>query len=487
MKHNTKDRPKHCTADMTYEQCELQIIRDAIDHIEKEKGMEMVLSPEVQDIVNIVETFIIQKKRVCYGGTAINNILPVEDQFYDKDTQLPDYDFFSPEALKDAKELADIYFKAGYTDVEAKSGVHHGTYKVFVNFIPIADITYVPEKLYKNIKKKSLVFADIYYAPPNYLRMAMYLELSRPKGDVSRWEKVIKRLSILNKNYPLDGDDCKIEDIQRELENKKCDNSKLLFNTMFKSFVNQGVVFFGAMANSLYMKYIDNGTKVRKIPDFDVLSSNPKETALIVKERLEDKGIKNVKITNHDGVGEIIAPHTELSLGDDTLAFIYHPLGCHSYNVVRLKDTRVRIATIDTMLSFYLAFIYADLPYYDVNRILCMSEFLFKVQEKNRLNQRGPLRRFTLQCYGKQATIESMRKEKSAKFNELKNNRRSKEYQEWFLRYVPIEIENNKKMMKARKEKTMESCTRTLKKRSNGTKKTRKNSIVERVKNIINI
>ncbi len=33
----------------------------------------------------------------------------------------------------------------------------------------------------------------IRYAPPNFLRMNMYLELSRPAGDVSRWEKVFKR------------------------------------------------------------------------------------------------------------------------------------------------------------------------------------------------------------------------------------------------------------------------------------------------------
>ena len=42
--------------------------------------------------------------------------------------------FFSPEPLKDAKELADIYYKAGFEEVEAKAGVHSGTFKVFVNF-----------------------------------------------------------------------------------------------------------------------------------------------------------------------------------------------------------------------------------------------------------------------------------------------------------------------------------------------------------------
>ena len=47
--------------------------------------------------------------------------------------------------------------------------------------------------------------ANIFYCPPNYLRMAMYLELSRPDGDVSRWEKVLKRLTLLNKHYPMKG------------------------------------------------------------------------------------------------------------------------------------------------------------------------------------------------------------------------------------------------------------------------------------------
>ena len=62
---------------------------------------------------------------ICYGGMAINNILPKRDQFY-SNTEFPDYDFFSNDALKHAKELANIYYKAGYGNVEAKSGFHPG-------------------------------------------------------------------------------------------------------------------------------------------------------------------------------------------------------------------------------------------------------------------------------------------------------------------------------------------------------------------------
>ena len=49
------------------------------------------------------------------------------------------------------------------------------------------------------LKNDAIIKNKIYYAPPNFLRMSMYLELSRPDGDVSRWEKVLKRLILLNK------------------------------------------------------------------------------------------------------------------------------------------------------------------------------------------------------------------------------------------------------------------------------------------------
>ena len=71
-------------------------------------------------------------------------------------SNITDYDFYSPNALDDAKKLADIYYKAGFTEVEAKAGQHFGTYKVFVNFIPVADITNMDERLFKNVLRESI-------------------------------------------------------------------------------------------------------------------------------------------------------------------------------------------------------------------------------------------------------------------------------------------------------------------------------------------
>ena len=210
-----------CDSKLSFSECELEILRNAVDVAEKRLAIDKVRSPNVKEIINIVEIFLKNKKLICYGGTAINNILPKKDQFYNYGEEIPDYDFFSPNALEDAKELADIYYNEGFTEVEAKAGVHHGTYKVFVDFIPVADITQISPAIFKSFKKNAVQVDNILYTPPNALRMFMYLELSRPMGDVSRWEKVLKRISLLNKNYPINGTNCNVNSFQRIFEGKE--------------------------------------------------------------------------------------------------------------------------------------------------------------------------------------------------------------------------------------------------------------------------
>ena len=140
-----------CNKSMSFEECERAILKNAIEESKRKQGKKMLMNDETLKIINIVESFIKDKKCICYGGTAINNILPEKDQFYDKQVEFPDYDFYTPHALKYAKELADIYYKHGFTEVEAKAGVHKGTFKVYVNFLPVADITFLPVDLYKEL------------------------------------------------------------------------------------------------------------------------------------------------------------------------------------------------------------------------------------------------------------------------------------------------------------------------------------------------
>ena len=441
-------KDKGCSKDMSFGDCELAILRMQVDKAQEKVSKVAVNSPEVKEMITIVENFIKQKSLVCYGGISINALLPDDHKIYNQDVDLPDYDFFSPDALNDAKALASMYHELGYSDVEARSGQHHGTYKVFVNYQGMADITSLPQDLYDIIKKKSVRVNGISHVDPNFLRMSMYLELSRPAGDTSRWEKVMKRLTLINKFYPIDRSACKnIKPLNKE----EFTNNAELVEVVKDTLINQGVVFFGGFAISQYVNYMPN-KKNSKITThessyFDVISLNPETTAEILVERLKDIKVNNVKIIKREPVGEIIPLHYEIKVGSRTVAFIYKPVACHSYNIIKIKNQSVKIATIDTMLSFYLAFLYSNRPYFSShsNRILCMAEFLFDVQNKNRLKQDGLLQRFSITCYGKQETVEEMRAEKAAKFKEMKDLRGTPEFEEWFLNYKPEDVKSKPK------------------------------------------
>ena len=432
--------PAPCSEDMTFQDCELAILRQAVDENDDQMKKKNVNSQEIKDMISMVEDFLRQTQCICYGGTAINNILPEEAQFYNRDAEIPDYDFFSETPLAHAKELADRFHAKGYSDVEAKSGVHKGTYKVFVNFIPMADITALHKDLYRSLKKDAIVIDGILYTPPNYLRMSMFLELSRPNGDVSRWEKILKRLTLLNKYYPLKANECHKVDFQRKLDNSGDYSEKLHF-IIRDSFIKQGVVFFGGYATSLYSRYMSKDEKraVSSIPDFDVLHEEPEKCANIVVQQLRDNGFHKTEVIFYEATGEVVPLHYEIRVGNDTVAFVYKPIACHNYNEIKLKGKTIRVATIDTMLSFYLAFLYTDHEYFSQykERLLCMAQFLFDVEQKNRLSQSGLLKRFSLTCYGTQPTLESIRAEKAEMFAKLKKNRSDPEYEEWFLKYNP--------------------------------------------------
>ena len=443
----------------------LEILKNSQKEIEASQGEKLVSNPTIQEIISIVEQFLKRKKLICYGGTAINNVLPEKDQFYDLKREIPDYDFFSPHSLDDAKELADIFYKKGFNDVEAKSGMHTGTYKVFVNFIGVADITFIEPELFKSLMREAVERNGILYAPLNFLRMSMYLELSRPDGDVSRWEKVYKRLLLFNKNFPLKGDNClkKAKGAAAVMAPSKKDEE--IFEIVRDEAISEKLVFFGGYACALFSEHLKKDERAilySAVPSFDLLSEHAKKSAHKLKDKLERTGhFSRVIVEEREDFGEHVSEHYEIVVDGRTVAFVYEPSpgACHNFNVVRVNKKDVRIATTDTILSYYLLFLYMNRPYYDRDRLLCMSQYIYDLQYDNLTNNEGVFKRFSKPCIGKQVTLKDIKDVKSHMFNKLKNKKGTREYDEWFLNYNPIE---NQKM-KALKGKNAEKFDEKIK------------------------
>ena len=181
----------------------------------------------------------------------------------------------------------------------------------------------------------------------------MYLELSRPKGDIDRWEKVLTRLDLLNQHHPIAIAECEEKDFVNK-RNIPENINQVLRDTL----IDNGVVFFGGYASLLYSKYMDKEEKnlIKTIPDFDVLSKEPKRCVNILAEAMRSQKQKT-KIILHKGIGELIPEHYELKVNNKSVVFVYEPISCHNYSVVKKDGKEINVATIETILSFYLAFV----------------------------------------------------------------------------------------------------------------------------------
>lgn len=392
----------------------------------------------------IVEEFMIKHKLICYGGTALNNILPKEKQFYDYDYYSPDYDFFSPTAIEHVKELAAIFKKKGYKNILAKSAVHPGTFKLYVNYIQIADITQINIDLYDKLLKSTVIRDSIHYAPLQFLRMNLFLELSRPRGDISRWEKVMTRLIRLNESFPFTMSNCN-ELLTFEHQNNKVHTVFDFFHHYFISSHHDDIVFIGEYAIKQYSKYIPQsiGKSIKnknKMPTFILVTKEAKKLSEHIQEAFKSKistENHNLKLEKIKNIDDFLPTYYNIYVDDIHYATIFQAEGCQNYNIISRNKIEIKIGTLDTMLYYYFMFFYLDINDELKTHLQCYCFVLFYLQENYKVSNHSILQRFNLSCIGNQITIEDMIDLKSRKFKTLKNKRTSDEYKKYFLKYVP--------------------------------------------------
>ena len=404
-------------------------------------------------IFEIVEKFMIDHKLICYGGTALNNILPKEQQFYNYDYYSPDYDFFSPTAQDHVKELAIIFKKKKFKNILAKSAIHPGTYKLYVNYIQIADITQINPDLYQKLLPNSIIRNSIYYAPLPFLRMNLFLELSRPRGDISRWEKVMSRLIKLNEAYPFTIKNCEYT-LNFNHHNIKNKSHYLFFNKLLREKLNKKIIFIGEYAIQEYNKYFPYKIKniiqkKNKFPTFVILCSNIKEIIKSIETNFNNKFKNlNLKIEAIKNIDDVLPKYYNIYVDNIHYLSVFQTEGCQNYNTIVRDKVNLNIGTLDTILYYYFMFYYLDFNKNFKNHLYCYCFILFYLQENYKVNNYKLLQRFNLSCIGSQTTIEDMIEFKSKKYQTLKHQKSSNEYKKYFLNYIPRTSKKTKKNKK---------------------------------------
>lgn len=371
----------------------------------------------------VVKNFLENHRVLCYGGTAINNLLPKKDQFYNPEEDVPDYDFFSKTPQAHSVMIANQLRAKGIASVEVKPGMHLGTFKVFADFTGVADITQLDEEIFDRLWEEAEVRAGIHYVPVNFLRMSMYLELSRPHGDVSRWEKVYSRLQLLNKAYPAS---CNKKDAKQHEELTDEQQKGVL-----KLLKNEPVVLLSVSAAEIHLD--KNWTT-----PIGILAE--RETI----ERLT-KG-ENVEVNEEND----ILPRRTAVMSEDgkkSLFRFYETTACHSYHEM---ENGVRVASIPTTLQFFFAYLYSGAQEENVASVLCIAQRLVDIASSK------AKRRFEIltpkECIGVQESFIEMKRHKAELFEELGKDRSSKKFLEYFFTYNPDDASSKKKAKAAIKK-----------------------------------
>jgi hypothetical protein len=369
---------------------------------------------EARKIVDLMERFLRTRGRVVYGGAAINAHLSAEHKFYDPALYLPDYDFMTPDPIQDSADLIATFEREGFQDVEAKFGIHEGTYKIFVNYRSAADITYMPPEIYERVIKDADTIDGIRYASVNFLRMNIYLELSRPAGDVKRWEKVYERLLLLNEEHPLRAGRCTAEPLAALAAPSGPRRDATRHDRIVGAGIQVGAVFLSGAA------YL-TGSEPRS--DEVVLMISDRRTALVAE--LTQMGLKS---TEFDAVGELLPARTELRYRSELLAVVFDTVACHSYMSLPsdVAPAGYRMGSIDLLIQMYYAMYFTDLDGYLPVRLLCVIQELIDLEAKRRgaAATTGAAAHdvFPLECIGHQPTMPELKKAHRARITAKRKN-----------------------------------------------------------------
>lgn len=394
---------------------QLEILEETVDNARKRIDYTTANDADLQKAIEIVERFIRRKRRVCYGGQAINALLSKERQFYDERYSVPDYDFFSPTFEEDTDELIEELKNAGFNDVNKKLSVHDGTSKILMNFIPVADCSSFHPTLFKMLQKRAVSVNGILYADPDFLRMNMYVELSRPRGEVDRWRKVFERLTLLNNEYPPAR--CSQDIIVSHSVQKEEREGILEFCIKRKR------VLLGPMCISLMQEGTGKSTK-EKLVGFGgpviFLSSQAKLDGGDIGDILKGlhKGKGNVDVHEEVTLSHDLLNFTTVKMGGRPIALIFQEEACHSYSLLRLSSgEEVRTGTHDLLLQIYYSiylFGKKEKAFFQTP-IYCLIGKLHGIEERARSKPSSYVPAFGLRCSGHQQGIATLLKQRAAR------------------------------------------------------------------------
>ena len=401
---------------------QLEILTQLQEEAQKKIDFDSAHNSEVLKSIVVVEAFLRRKGRICYGGQAINAHLPQKYKFYDPNYSIPDYDFFTPDQAGDIKELVKDLREAGFAEISDREGMHEGTTKLYVNYIPVADITQIDEHLNTLLVERHYVNNGISYMDANTLRLLMYLELSRPKGEVERWNKVYERLLLLNEFSPTK----RCKPFQKHFPKGLLSIKEV--DSVMDFVIQEHRVLAGADLSGFYKH-----TYGSKIPSARWLLNARQPIFFYTPDlagdskhftyELQHSSSQKTYITKVEAVGGDLIPQMTIFLRRDIpFLVLISESACHSYYNVPLENNKyLRIATIDTLVTLFFGLSLLKYKFSSLRALECLANELVEISYRARAKpDLFPFPFISLTCSGHQTGISSLIREKVKRIKKKK-------------------------------------------------------------------
>ena len=354
------------------------------------------------EAINILKNM----KVLLYGGTAINEFLPLNLKIYDEHT-LPDIDIFSINAEKQAKIIEKKLKKKFFKAVSISEAIHPGTYKIYAEGLQIIDITNISKDAFKILSQNSTLGPlNIKIVNHEFLRLSLHMMLSQSE-DAHRWSKVFNRLINYYTYMPPNNSNnsCYLKYIKFD------DDYIKAINYIYSFLNNSDYILFGPSEVNLIN---NNLNKCLIKPHIFVLANtnNLEKTTnnIINKLNHNDFSFGIISINN-----DFIYDFATIDYKGTPIMSIFKSETCMTYN----SYNNLRIATINTIIRMYLGIILSNHPFFKKweNVFKCYIDKLSILLLKNKLTNKPLLKTFVKECYGKSESLITLRKNRILRIN----------------------------------------------------------------------
>jgi hypothetical protein len=184
--------------------------------------------------------------------------------------------------------------------------------------------------------------------------MMMYLEISRPRGMVSRWEKVYERLQLINSSFPPRAGRSQTQKVSRQLE---IEPDPIMQQRALKYCLEMKRVIFTGPLEKFYRNVLTRHEDTFKLTKFTgvigIFSPNVKEESATIMRYL---GSKHIELYFQRAKGEFVPEYAEVRYKSIPVVIILQEISCNSYLTFNTHDGRnINIASLDTLITTWYA------------------------------------------------------------------------------------------------------------------------------------